>query len=384
MTDPNGFTDRHRPVWAEVDLAAVRANVEALRRHVAPAELLAVVKADAYGHGAFPVARAAIQAGASMLGVALVEEGIALRNAGITAPILVLSEPVPEAAGVVVEHDLTPAVYTARGIAALAEASFAAGSVAHPVHLKIDTGMHRVGCDPAASTELAKLIDDHPALALDAVWTHFAVADEPEHPYSQRQLALFNATVRDIASAGCAPKRLHCANSAGAINLPESRFDLVRVGIGMYGIAPAPALDGIVTLRPALSVKANIGFVKRVAAAERVSYGLRYELAADANIATVPIGYADGVPRSLSAHGGEVLVRGQRCPIAGTITMDQMMIDVGEMPVVAGEEVVLLGSQGDAAITAQEWADRVGTIAYEIVCSIGPRVPRHYLNGGPV
>ena len=379
---PNTERSGHlRPVWAEVDLAAVRHNVQTLRAYVAPSELLAVVKADGYGHGAEPVARAALHAGASMLGVALVEEGVALRKAGISAPVLVLSEPIPDAANTVLEYDLTPAVYTTAGVEALAKAAAASGVSGFPVHLKVDTGMHRVGCAPTDTAALAASITRYPSLSLASVWTHFAVADEPNNPYSQYQLDVFDALVCELANGGSAPQRLHCANTAAAIAIPASRKDLVRVGIGLYGIAPSLALHDLVDLRPALSVKARVGFVKRVAAHERVSYGLRYTLARDANIVTLPIGYADGVPRSLAAHGGEVLIRGRRYLIAGTITMDQTMVDVGDLEVAPGEEVVLLGTQGGETIPAQEWADRVGTIAYEIVCGIGPRVPRHYLNG---
>jgi alanine racemase len=368
-----------RPAWAEVDLAAVRANVRALRSLVAPAALLAVVKADGYGHGATPVARAALDAGAEMLGVALVEEGVALRAAGITAPILVLSEPVASAAQTVVEHGLVPAVYTADGVAALAAAADARG-VRLPVHLKIDTGMHRVGCTPADVPALAHAIAAAGSLELDALWTHFAVADEPDRDETPTQLQAFLAAVDVCKADGVAPQRLHAANSAGAIAWPESRLDLARCGIAVYGVAPAPALAGRVTLRPALSVKARVTFVKRLPAGARLSYGLRYTMPRDGWVATVPIGYADGVPRRLAHVGGEVLVAGRRHPIAGTVTMDQLMVDLGDTPVEPGAEVVLLGSQGDEMITADEWAARLDTIAYEIVCGIGPRVPRRFVD----
>lgn len=369
-----------RPVWADVDLGAIRRNVATLRSIVAPAQLLAVVKADAYGHGAVPVARAALDAGAVMLGVALVEEGVALREAGIDAPILVLSEPVASAASTVVEHGLTPAAYTRAGIDALAASARTHGRAPVGVHLKIDTGMHRVGCAPEDAVALSQAVVAQDALRLDALWTHLAVADEVERPETTTQLVTFAKTVDACCAAGAEPAMLHAANSAGALAWPDARFDLVRCGIAIYGVAPAPSTPfTTVPLEPALSVKARVTFVKKLGAHERLSYGLRYAVPREAWVATVPIGYADGVPRNLAARGGEVLVRGTRRPIAGTVTMDQLMVDLGDDAVEPGEEVVLIGRQGDETITADEWAQRMDTIAYEIVCGIGPRVPRRYV-----
>jgi alanine racemase len=370
----------YRPVWAEVDLDAIRANVRALRAFVAPSAVLAVVKADGYGHGAVAVGRAAVEAGASGLGVALVEEGVQLREAGIDAPVLVLSEPVPGAAQCVVEHRLTPVVYTTAGIEALAKAVVATGrDEPLGVHLKVDTGMHRVGAATRDALVLAQQVGEHGELRLEGVCTHFAVADEADNDYTDAQLHAFDDVLVELRKAGIRPSLVHTANTAAAIAFPAARRDLVRAGIGVYGIAPAPALDGRVELQPALSVKARVSYVKRLTAGSRVSYGLRYTLPADARIATVPIGYGDGVPRNLAHNGGEVLVHGRRCRIAGTVTMDQLMVDVGDLPAERGDEVVLLGTQGDATITAAEWAERLGTIAYEIVCGIGPRVPRSYV-----
>jgi alanine racemase len=367
----------YRPVWAEIDLDAIRANVRSLGALVTPAAVCAVVKADGYGHGAVPVARAALDAGAAWLAVALVEEGIELRDAGIDAPILVLSEPVPEAAIEVVAQRLTPVVYTAGGIDALAKAAIAAGAPEpFGVHLKVDTGMHRVGCSPDDALRLAAHIDgDRPQLVLAGTCTHFAVADEPDNPYTARQLDAFTRVLAQLP----APGLVHACNTAGAITMPAARFDMVRAGIGIYGISPAPALADALPLVPALAVKARVSHVQRIAAGERVSYGLRYNAGRDTNLATVPIGYADGVPRELPHRGGAVLVNGRRCAIAGTVTMDQLMVDVGESRVRVGDEVVLLGRQGDESVTAQDWADRMDTIAYTVVCGIGPRVPRIYV-----
>jgi alanine racemase len=370
----------HRPVWAEIDLGAIADNVRALRELVRSADVLAVVKADAYGHGAVPVSRAALAAGASSLGVALVEEGVELRDAAVDAPIIVLSEPVPDAADVVVQHRLTPVVYTSGAIEALAKA-VAASELASPfvVHLKVDTGMHRVGCTPDDALDLARQIAEHPELHLAGTCTHFAVADEPGNAYTAEQLQRFEAVLGAMRAAGIDPGIVHACNTAGALAFPAARYDMVRAGIGVYGIAPVPALDGIAGLRPALSVKARVSYVKTLPSGSRISYGLRYETRDATRIATVPIGYADGVPRRLGDAGGAAVVRGRRCPIAGTITMDQLMLDVGDAPVEVGDEVVLLGCQDGTAVTANEWAERVDTIAYEIVCGIGPRVPRTYV-----
>jgi alanine racemase len=371
--------DAYRPVWAEIDLDAVRTNVGAFSALVAPATVCAVVKADGYGHGAVAVGCAALEAGAACLAVALVEEGARLREAGITAPILVLSEAWPEAAESVIEYGLTPVVYTTGGIDALAKAA-----VAHPhrapvaVHLKIDTGMHRVGCPPERAAELAVQVTERGELELAGVCTHFAVADEPANPYTDDQRKAFDRVLAQLRVQGIDPGIVHACNTAGALTAPAARYDMVRVGIGVYGVPPAPGLGTGLNLRPVMSVKARVSHVQHLPAGERVSYGLRYETAGPTHVATVPIGYADGVPRELSLRGGEVLLRGERRAIAGTVTMDQLMIDAGDGPVEVGDEVVLIGRQGREEITVEEWARRMETIGYTIVCGIGPRVPRRF------
>jgi alanine racemase len=247
------------------------------------------------------------------------------------------------------------------------------------VHLKLDTGMHRVGASPEDAVVLAEAVASHPELVLDGVYTHFAIADEPDDPFTGEQLDRFAAALGRLQRAGYRPPVVHAANSAAAIVRPDARYDLVRIGIAMYGIPPAPGLAGLVELRPALSLKASVSLVKSVAAGERISYGLRHTFAEDTIVATVPIGYADGVRRRLFSVGGEVLLGGRRRPIVGVVTMDQLTVGCGDdRSVVVGDEVVLIGSQGDEAITADEWAGRLDTISYEIVCGIGPRVPRRY------
>lgn len=364
-----------RPAWAEVDLHAIRENVRALIDLARPAQVLAVVKANAYGLGAEPVALAALEAGATRLGVAVVDEGIALREEGITEPILVLSEPPPRAMLAAVAHHLTPTVYSRAGIEALSDA--VGNRKALEVELKIDTGMHRVGADIDTAVELAKLIHDSRGLYLSGVWTHLAVADEPGNPYTAQQLERFEEARDRLARVGVVPDHVHAANSAGAIAHPGARYDIVRIGIAMYGYDPSPALAGLVDLKPALTLKAEVSHVQELEAGERLSYGLRYAMPERGLVATVPLGYADGVPRRWFNVGGSVLIGGRRLPIAGTITMDQLMVRC-DHDVAVGDEVVLLGRQGDDEITADEWAAALGTINYEVLCGIGPRVPRVY------
>jgi len=373
---------RSRPAWAEVDLDAVRRNTAALVEVAAPAALCAVVKADGYGHGAVPVARAALEAGATWLAVAVVEEGEALRAAGIGAPILLLAEPPAEAMAEALAQRLTPTLYTAEGVEAAAKAAVH-GRSPTPVHLKVDTGMHRVGTGPDNLVDVARAVEEAHGLRVEGLWTHLAVAEEPaQDVFTTEQLRRFEATRDRLAAVGIHPDLLHAANSAGTIAHPAARYDMVRCGISVYGYCPGPALDGRVELRPAMSLKARVSFVKALEAGERVSYGLRYALSEPGDLATVPLGYDDGVRRRLAAKGAEILIGGRRRPMAGTITMDQFLADCGPSSgVKAGDEVVLIGRQGVNHITADDWAELLDTISYEIVCGIGPRVPRVYLNG---
>ena len=378
---------RIRPAWAEIDLEAVRHNAGLLAGQVKPAKLCAVVKAGGYGHGAVQVARAALAGGADWLAVALVEEGIELRDAGIRAPVLLLSEPVPQAMAEVVAAGLTPTIYTTDGLDALVSAARARTDAAqpYPLHVKVDTGMHRVGAAADEAVSLAVRAASTPGLRLEGFWTHLAVSDERDNPFTSQQIDRFDDARASLQGSGVAPAMLHAANSAAALWYPRSRFDMVRCGISLYGLASDASLADVPPadrLRPAMSLKANVSFVKPVSAGERISYGLRYRAESDCLVATVPLGYADGVTRSLAAAGAEVLIGGARLPVAGTVTMDQLMVDCGaERQVRPGDEVVLIGRQGDESISAWEWAERTGTIAYEVVCGISSRVPRVYLGG---
>ena len=380
---------RYREAWAEVDLVAVRHNVRTLRTLVAPTSgLCAVVKADGYGHGAVDVARAALTAGAIGLAVALVEEAIELRQAGISAPILLLSEPPPGAMESAVAAGVHPTIYTPGGVEQAALAARLLG-VRLNLHMKLDTGMHRVGVDPSDALPLMASINDDPALKLEGLWTHLAVADgtsTEDRAFTSEQLARFDRAVAEARAEGNDPAVLHAANSAGAIAWPEARYNMVRCGLSVYGLSPDPlrsdsasaaALAAAGGLRPALSLKARVAAVRELDAGERPSYGRYRALPARSIVATVPLGYADGVPRGLFHGGFEVLIGGRRRPLAGMVTMDQIVVDCGpESTVKPGDEVVLLGRQGNEEITAHEWAHCLGTISYEVICGIGPRVPR--------
>ena len=363
-----------RWAWAEVSATAIEHNVRAIAATAAPAQVWAVVKADGYGHGAVLAARAAQAGGAQGLCVALVQEGVALRDAGVEGPILVLSEQPAALTSAAIAADLQLTVYSREGLAAVA----AAGGRAHPVHLKVDTGMRRVGAREESALELAVAITASPAAELVGVFTHLAVADEPDDPFTGDQLRRFERVLAALRAEGITPPIVHAANSAGALAHPAARYDMVRGGIAVYGISPGPGVDHLCTdLVPALSLKARVSHVKRVAAGERISYGLRHTFERDTTVATLPIGYADGVPRRLHAVGGSVLLHGLHRPIVGVVTMDQMMVDCGDgADVRVGDEAVLLGEQGGQRITAADWAVTLDTIAYEIVCGLSARIER--------
>jgi len=362
-----------RPSWVDIDLAAVRSNVRAFKELLGSVGVCTVVKADAYGHGDVPVAEVALEAGADCLAVALVEEGARLREAGVDAPILLLSEPALGDAHEVISWDLIPTVYTADFATALAEST--GQSVG--VHIKVDTGMHRVGAPADQAVELGRMIDSSERLTVAGLWTHLAVAEE-DREFTARQIESFELTEKRFAADGIDLGIRHLANTAGAMLHPEARRDMVRIGLGTYGLYPSPECSKVATLRPAMRVVTHISHMKRLPAGARPSYGRRRALGADSNVATAPIGYADGVPRLLSARGGEVLINGTRFPFAGTVTMDQIVIDVGDEDVAVGDEVVMIGRQGGEEIGADEWADKLDTISYEVVCGIGPRMPRRY------
>lgn len=364
---------RFRPTVVEVDLEAVRHNVGLLRP--GRADLMAVVKGDAYGHGDAPVSRAALEAGATWLGVALVEEGLALREAGIEAPILVLSEFPPGSEREALSANLTPSLHTEEGLARLAEAA-APLERSTGVHVKVDTGMHRLGLYPPeeALGFVRRVVEA--GLVFEGLWTHFARSEEDEVT-TKEQLSWFLEVADRLAHEGLRPLYRHAANSAACILYPDTHLDMVRPGIALYGLDPGGGLAARLGLRPALTWRSAVTMVKRLPAGEAVSYGHRYRLERDANVATVPVGYEDGYFRLFSSKA-DVLIGGRRHRVAGTVTMDQILVDCGDDDVAPGDEVVLIGRQGDESVSADELAGLIGTIGYEVVTAISKRVPREH------
>jgi alanine racemase len=365
---------------ARVDPGAIAHNVRQMAAIAAPATVCAVVKAGGYGHGAVTTARAALDAGAGWLAVARVDEVTELRAAGIEAPVLLLSEPSPEEVDAALAARARLVVFRREAIDAVSARATDLRLPAVELHLKVDTGMRRVGCRPEDAVPLAARIEESPGVRLEGTMTHLARADEPDDPTTDRQVDTFETTLADLESAGIPPGIVHAANSAGTMAFPRSRLDLVRVGIAIYGIPPAPGLARLVDLRPAMAWTSTVSMVKSVRAGDAVSYGHRYRFGKDSVVATVPVGYADGLRRRYGLAGGQVLIGGRRCPVVGVVTMDQAVVDCGPSSDVAvGDEVVLLGRQGAEEITADEVAGRLDTIGYEVVCGISARVPRTVL-----
>jgi len=374
---------RHRPTRAEVSAPAIGRNVSALRAVVGSASLCAVVKGDGYGHGGPRVAEAALAAGAGSLAVAVVDEGVELRDAGVTAPILLLSEAVPDAVADALGSGLTLTVGSLEGARDVVRAAEAIGG-RHSVHVKVDTGMHRMGVAPNAVDEVIDVLTQSTAIDLEGLFTHFSVAEgsgSEDRAFTRGQIARFDEVVASLVERQRRPRVLHLSNSAGALGYPEARRSMVRVGLSLYGYLPSSWLGAAleekgVRLEPALTIRSRVVALRRVAAGERPSYGRRRALEREATVATVPIGYADGYPRKLFEGGAEVLIREKRYPLAGAVTMDQLLVDVGDDEVALGDDVVLLGRQGSETITADDWAGWAETISWEVLARIGARVPR--------
>ena len=373
----------HRPAWAEISAAAIAHNVEALRAVVGDASICAVVKANGYGHGALLAAHAALRGGADSLAVAIVDEGIELREAGVTAPILLLAETSPATVPLALANELTLTIGSLEGARSAVKFAEEAGGV-HRVHVKVDTGMHRMGVAPSMVDEVVDVVLASSSVDLEGLYTHFAVADgssEDDRDFTASQIRRFDEVVATLGARGVHPRVLHCANSAGAIGYPAARRSMVRVGLALYGYAPAPWLaealrDAAQALEPALTLRARVSAVRRVAAGARPSYGRARALPSDATVVTVPFGYADGFARHLFDTDAKVLIGGRRYPLAGIVTMDQLVVNVGDDQVEVGDDVVLLGRQGDELITADEWAEHSETITWEVLCRLGARVPR--------
>lgn len=371
-------------VWVEVDLKAIAHNIRELRRITNPkARIMAVVKANAYGHGMIEVARQSLENGAEALGVANIEEGIQLRKAGIDAPVLIFGYTSPVHAKKLIEFDITQTVYSYETSRALSEALAAYGKKIK-VHIKVDTGMGRLGLLRGIknnSLSEAESISRLPMLELEGIYTHFAAADKSDRSYAGKQFEIFIDFLNQLRIAGLEIPVTHAANSAAIINVPETHLDMVRAGISIYGLYTSEEVDrSIINLKPAMELKTKIIHLKKVPAGFKISYGTTYETDKPTTIATVSIGYADGLNRLLSSKGRMLVCGGQSAPIVGRVCMDMTMLDVGEIPeIVMEQEAVVFGKQGNASISVDEIASTINTINYEVISTIMERVPRIYL-----
>ncbi|MGI6128575.1 MAG: alanine racemase [bacterium] len=369
-----------RPTWAEIDLRGVKNNLVAIKSLVGPkVKVMSVVKANAYGHGAIEIAETLAEAGTDRLAVATLDEAVALREAGLRLPILVMGTNIPgEGVEAAIHYDIAQALCTEEFAQALSLAAKRLNKSAK-VHLKIDTGMGRIGVRPEDAVGFMKKMDGLLGLKFEGVFSHFAVADELDKEYTSQQERYFQEALNALSQEGYVFSCQHLANSAGILDFPETHFDMVRPGCILYGCWPGPDSQKKITLHSTLTLKTRIVFLKTVSAGTAISYGLTYTAPSERVLATLPIGYADGYPRGLS-NKGYVLVRGKRCPIVGRVCMDQCIIDVTDLPGVAlGDEVVLIGKQGDDEISVADLAELCGTIDLEILCGITSRVPRVYI-----
>jgi alanine racemase len=372
--------DTVRPTRAEVNLASLRHNLRVLQRAAKGAAVWGVLKADGYGHGAKAIARTLERAGASGICVALLEEGIELRAAGIQAPILVMGGHYGRAWGEILRHQLTPVVHDVGQVEAIAEEIRYTGSEPIDVHLKVDTGMARLGAQPKDVAKVGEAIRRRPEVRLSGLMTHLACADAGDDASVGEQLTLFEGATETLRGLGLAPRLRHVANSAALLRYPRARFDLVRPGIALFGVSPDTAIGR--ELRPVMRVRSEVVAVRELAAGQPVGYGATWRATRPSRIATLPMGYADGLSRALS-NRGQVLIRGCRAPIAGVVSMDMTMIDVTDIQgACVGDECVVLGQQkgplGEDEISAQEIADGLGTIAWEVLTAVSRRVPRFY------
>lgn len=373
---------RQERAWVEVDLAALAHNVRQVRRSLKPrTQMMAVVKADAYGHGVVTVAQTVLNAGATWLGVATIPEGIELREAGIEAPILILGATnTAEQVRTIVRWNLQPTLCTPKQALIFSETMAEFNTVPLAVHLKLDTGMSRLGTSWEAATEFAQLVQRLPNLTIASIYSHLATAESLDRTVANQQQQRFEAAIAQIKQAGIIPPHLHLANSAGTLTDPALHYDLVRVGLALYGLYPADHLKSVLDLKPVLQVKARVTQVKTIQAGTGVSYGHRFVADRAMQVAVVAIGYADGIPRNLS-NQMTVLVQGQPVRQIGAITMDQLMLDVSQVSwVQEGDVVTILGQDGRYTISADDWAMTLNTISWEILCSFKHRLPRIAVN----
>ncbi len=367
-----------RGAWAEINLDAVAHNVRAAKAQLRPGtKLCAVVKADAYGHGAIRVAQEAARNGADFMAVALLQEAVALRDAGIDMPILVLGAMLPDVADIVVHYDISHAVFDEERLYALNAAALRQHTKAK-IHIKIDTGMHRIGVHVKDAGRFAKLAASLPGIYIEGVFSHFATADADDKDYAAYQFARFQEALRLIEAEGVSVPIKHIANSAAITELEEYQLDMVRQGITLYGLHPAHMIDCYKDFEPVMTVKTLVAFIKTLPAGCTIGYGRTFTTKRESKIATIPIGYADGVSRQLS-NKGYMLINGEKAPIVGKICMDQIMLDVTDIPdVKVGDEVIVFGGRELPMELVAQWAD---TICYELICAVSPRVPREYVRG---
>lgn len=370
-----------RPVWAEIDLKNIEHNITVVKEKVGACEIIGVVKADGYGHGALETAQVLINNGVSSLGVGTLSEAIILREAGITCPIIILGLTPWAYHSELIEYDLTPVLASYTDTRVLSTLAVKAKKTME-VLLAVETGMGRIGFMPTEGS-ITEITGIHrlPNIKIKGLFSHFAIADENNKSYSHWQLNNFENFYKRLEKVGVPINYRTIANSSAILKLPESYYEAVRPGILLYGYYPSDLIDkNTLEIKPAMTLKANIVFIKRVPPGYSISYGRKFTTERESIIATLPIGYADGYPRALSGKG-RVIVKGQYAPIVGAICMDQCMIDVTDIPGVRKyEEVILMGSQSDKTITADEIAEKTGTVKYEIICRIGQRVPRVYIN----
>ena len=377
--------------WAEIDLDAIARNARELKQHVGEqTELMAVVKANGYGHGAVPVAEKALDNGASRLAVHRMQEGVELRQAGITAPVLIMGYTLPAQAETIVRWNLTPTVNTLEQAQALSNSASHQGKVL-PIHVKVDTGMGRFGLLPGEVVDFVQAMSQLPGLFIEGIYTHFALADAADKAYTLQQFEIYLEVVKKLEEAGFTIPIKHAANCAATLDLPETHLDMVRCGIALYGLRPSSEVEPTIPLRPAMTLKSRLARVRTLPPGSSISYGCTYTTSEPTRVALVPFGYGDGYHRLIS-NRGQVLIRGQRAPIVGRVCMDQFVVKVSHIPdVQQDDEVVLLGRQGDPVLGIQDKCDEISaeevatwaeTINYEVTASILPRVTRVYLEDG--
>ena len=365
-------TTNFRPSKIIVDLDAITHNVGEIKKHAHGSKLAIAVKSNAYGHGIVKVSKHLESIGVDMLLVSSADEALELRENNIQIPILILSEITNDAIAMCCKNNISFTAYTEEFINKLAKTATKENPAS--VHLKINTGMNRVGCEPHDVLKLASFVNQESSLNLDGVFTHFATAEDLDSFGFDKQNNLFESIINDLKEIGIDPPLIHSCNSAATIKYPQAQHSMVRVGLAAYGLYPKEGMEKILNLKPALKLISEIGFIKTVAPHEKISYGWHYEFDEFTHVGTIPIGYGDGVPRNLGINGGTVSIKGKRCKIVGVVTMDQLMVDIEGIDADVGEEVVLIGKD----ISVDEWAELANTISWEILCSFSARLPRIY------